>query len=609
MSSVETISIRTRPRLIVGIDYGTTYSGLSFAMSTATDFRDIKAWTAYPGASSHRSGHCEKAPSLVSFDDENGGESGRDLWGYQVEPDMKAYAWTKLLLDGSARASEYDDPGLKKAIGSGMMKLPRGRTAKEIVTAYLRGMNTMYQGVVTEKFDHAYFDNLSVDFWLTVPATWSDAAKRLTMEAARDAGFASRPHDRVRLITEPEAAAHLALKSSIHHVQDLIEVGSRVMVCDLGGGTVDITSYEVQSISPRLKLQELCVGGGGKCGGTFVDRNFRALMERRFGEAFTSLDPEMTGPGSHFMDQFEMAKRDFSLKLRKTRPHRLHLLMGPWRPTPESEKNYDSRFGHVLITQDDMKTLFDPVGDKVIALVADQVNRAKKETSKGIDHLVLVGGFGSSPYIKERLKEWCLAQNIRITTPWSGAWSAVVCGAVLRGIEGAVTTERRCRRHYGYSGWKPYDPSKYPYFNKKKRSVVKLCYSGRYRLSGFMVWFVAKNDVLQDDWSVSASLKVEHSFPDKLDGSIRLHACSLDEGPDTIDSDDVQPVGEIKYILNDLDLSTITEKRMDGDQVKFKVALTFNLHVSDEDGLFDVNILHEGKECGQGKIVFSYSVE
>jgi tRNA A37 threonylcarbamoyltransferase TsaD len=144
-------------------------------------------------------------------------------------------------------------------------------------------------------------------------------------------------------------------------------------------------------------------------------------MEKRFGEAFTSLDPEMTGPGSRFMDQFEMAKRDFSLNQPKTRPHRLHLPMGSLQVTPESKKHYDSRFGYVLITHEDLKTLFDPVWSKVIGLVADQVNRVKKETSKGIDHLVLVGGFGSSPYIKERLKEWCLDQNIRMTTPWSGA--------------------------------------------------------------------------------------------------------------------------------------------------------------------------------------------
>ncbi|WAO95663.1 Hypothetical protein NCS54_01329700 [Fusarium falciforme] len=520
MPSDQAISIRKRARLIVGIDYGTTYSGLSFAMSTATDFKDIKAWTAYPGASFHQSEHCEKAPSLVSFDDENGGESGRDLWGYQVEPDMKAYAWTKLLLDDSARASEYDDPGLKKAMGSGMMKLPQGRTAKEIVTTYLRGLNTMYQGVVVDKFGQAYFDNLPVDFWLTVPATWSDAAKQLTIEAARDAGFASRPHDRVRLIAEPEAAAHLALRSSIQHVQDLIEVGARVMVCDLGGGTVDITSYKVQSISPRLRL----------------------------------------------------------------------------------------RFGYVLITQEDMESLFDPVGDKIICLVADQVNRVKKETSKAIDHLVLVGGFGSSPYIKERLKEWCLAQNIRMTTPWSGAWSAVVCGAVLRGIEGAITTERRCRRHYGFLFSEVYDPQKYPNYDKAKRRVFKTHYSNRYKLSGFVKWFVAKNDILQADWNVSHRLNVERASP-KLDGSVALFACSLDEAPDTIESDDVEYVGSIDFVLDNLDLSTVKEKRIDGDQIKYRLGLTCNLRVSDEDGLFDVKIWYQGKECGQGKIVFSYSVE
>ncbi|KAJ4317355.1 hypothetical protein N0V84_007412 [Fusarium piperis] len=609
MPTVDNFSIRQRARLIVGIDYGTTYSGVSFAMSTATDFKEIKPWTAYPGSASHRSEHCEKAPSLVSFADENEEESGRDLWGYQVEPGMKAYAWTKLHLDRSARASEYDDPGLKKAIGNGMMKLPRGRTAKEIVTTYLRGLNTMYQGVAAEKFGEGYLDNLPVDFWLTVPATWSDAAKQLTLEAAQDAGFASRTHDRVRLITEPEAAAHLALKSSIHHVQDLIEVGARVMVCDLGGGTVDITSYEVQSTSPSLRLRELCVGGGGKCGGTFVDRNFHALMEKRFGKAFTSLDPEMTGPGSHFMDQFEMAKRDFSLNLPKTRPHRLHLPMASLPVTPESKKHYDGRFGYVLITQEDMESFFDPVWEKIMGLVTDQVNRVKEETSKGIDHLVLVGGFGSSPYIKERLKEYCLARNIRITTPWSGAWSAVVCGAVLRGIEGAITTERRCRRHYGYECSEIYDARKYPDYDPNKRPLFKTYYSERWMLGGFMHWLVAKNDVLQADWNVSRGFNMEHAYPDKLGGSIHLYACNLDKGPDTIDSDDVEHIGKINYVLNTLDLSTTQQKRMDGGRITYRVPLTFNLRVTDEDALFELKVLHQGKECGQGKIAFSYSFE
>jgi hypothetical protein len=68
----------------------------------------------------------------------------------------------------------------------------------------------------------------------------------------------------------------------------------------------------------------------------------------------------------------------------------------------------------------------------------------------------------------------------------------VVCGAVLRGIEGAITTERRCRRHYGYECSELYDPLKYPNYDKTKRWEFKDAYSERHLLSGFMTWFVSK---------------------------------------------------------------------------------------------------------------------
>jgi molecular chaperone DnaK (HSP70) len=167
---------------------------------------------------------------------------------------MKTYAWTKLLLDDQALTSEYDDPDLKKATGNGLMILPAGKTAKDVVTEYLRGMYAMFKDAVVEKIGEDKLEDLLVDFWLTVPATWTERAKLLTRAAAIDAGFASRPGDRLLLIPEPEAAAHLALKSSIHNVEDLIDVGicssgdyeeakkpqvdTGVMVCDLGGGTV-----------------------------------------------------------------------------------------------------------------------------------------------------------------------------------------------------------------------------------------------------------------------------------------------------------------------------------------------------------------------------------
>lgn len=85
------------------------------------------------------------------------------------------------------------------------------------------------------------------------------------------------------------------------------------------------------------------------------------------------------------------------------------------------DKYYEKRSSSVLLTQADYQELFDPVIDTVIKLVEDQVEQIKAANERLIDTIVLVGGFGSSPYLKERLGDWCSGRNIRLTTPLSGA--------------------------------------------------------------------------------------------------------------------------------------------------------------------------------------------
>ncbi|RFU79499.1 hsp70 family [Trichoderma arundinaceum] len=400
------VSITERTKLIVGIDYGTTYSGLSFALSNAADFKDIFPWTKYPGSSSHSAEHCVKAPTRVAFMDENP-ELDENAWGYQVEPGMKTYAWTKLLLDKSALMSEYDDPDLYLSNGTEIMQLPKGRSAKDVATEYLRGMKDMFDDAVKEHLGAHKIENLPIEFWLTVPASWSEKAKLLTKSAAIDAGFATRSIDKIMLISEPEAAAQLALKSSLHRLEDFVKPETGVMVCDCGGGTVHINLINHPT--------------AGKCGGTFVDRNLFRLLAHRFGDAFTSLGPEQIGPGSAFMDQFELKKKDFSMKTPSRRAHRLVLHMPDLKITPAIEKYYERRSSSVLLTQEDYKKLFDPVIDMIIRLVEEQVNQIKAKNEQPIETVVLVGGFGSSPYLKERLTEWCQLRIIRLTTPISGA--------------------------------------------------------------------------------------------------------------------------------------------------------------------------------------------
>lgn len=160
---------------------------------------------------------------------------------------------------------------------------------------------------------------------------------------------------------------------------------------------------------------------GGKCGGTFVDRNLYKLLAKRFGSPFTKLGPQHVGPGSQFMDQFEMRKRDFSLETPSRKAYRLNLPMRELVVTPELEKYYDADFSVILLTKEDMKSLFDPVVEIILKLVKSQVDQVKRDKEPRIQTLCHVGGFGSSPYVKERLREWCSENDIRLTTPWNGA--------------------------------------------------------------------------------------------------------------------------------------------------------------------------------------------
>jgi hypothetical protein len=67
----------------------------------------------------------------------------------------------------------------------------------------------------------------------------------------------------------------------------------------------------------------------------------------------------------------------------------------------------------------DMLSFFRPVVDKIIKLLKDQVQRAERENNGSrVNTVLLVGGFGDSPYLLEVIKLWCKKNNnIRVLCP------------------------------------------------------------------------------------------------------------------------------------------------------------------------------------------------
>ena len=115
-------------------------------------------------------------------------------------------------------------------------------------------MATLYR-----RFDRGVMQMTRVDFVLTVPAIWSDAAKKKTEDAAIKAGMGNE-HG-FEMLSEPESAAVYTLKN-VDTTNSQIRVHDRIVVCDAGGGTVDLISYDIRSTTPTLSVMECATGSG-----------------------------------------------------------------------------------------------------------------------------------------------------------------------------------------------------------------------------------------------------------------------------------------------------------------------------------------------------------
>ncbi|KAH3788759.1 hypothetical protein DPMN_166907, partial [Dreissena polymorpha] len=154
--------------------------------------------------------------------------------------------------------------------------------------------------------------NLEDIYWvLTVPAIWDDSAKQFMRLAAQEAGI---PCEKLSIALEPEAASiycrHAPVKvDATAGGISSFKSGSKYLVLDAGGGTIDITVHEV---SFGGKLKELFKATGRAWGGTMVDKAFLDFLVNLIGK-----DVLQRFKDDHMEDYIDLL-RDFELKKRAT---------------------------------------------------------------------------------------------------------------------------------------------------------------------------------------------------------------------------------------------------------------------------------------------------
>ena len=122
---------------------------------------------------------------------------------------------------------------------------------------------------------------------LTVPASFDASARELTREAASLAGLP----DGVVLLEEPQAAVYSWLTTTGERWRKMLKVGDTLLVCDVGGGTTDLTLVGVAEEGGELVLKRLAVGDHLLVGGDNMDLALAHHVAGLFAKKGVTLDP------------------------------------------------------------------------------------------------------------------------------------------------------------------------------------------------------------------------------------------------------------------------------------------------------------------------------
>ncbi|KAI6761858.1 hypothetical protein HG531_002411 [Fusarium graminearum] len=201
---------------------------------------------------------------------------------------------------------------------------------------------------IESKLGKELVQNSEFQVVVTLPAIWPPYARYRMEQAVEVSGIRSpRPcgNTTVCFISEPQAAA----LANMHDFRDTstVKAGDTMVICDAGGGTVDLVNGMVESTDPFV-VEEWVEGEGELCGGVFLDEEFLELIKGK------------VTPGS-----------------------------------------WPSAIG---LSSDEIWSVYNPIISKIEALIGHQINAVQKKCRRTTIYIVLVGGFGRSPYLFSRLK-------------------------------------------------------------------------------------------------------------------------------------------------------------------------------------------------------------
>ncbi|GES97257.1 hypothetical protein GLOIN_2v1678905 [Rhizophagus clarus] len=408
MSTMEDI------RVIVGLDFGTTYSGFTLCHVDDDDnLASIRTNYEWPGEEG-----TFKTNTVLQYDDDF---EEVKLWGYPA-----LYKESNKNDDDETKPIELFKLYLGNCLEKYRPRLPESLTYKKAITDYLCKMGELIKATINRYWEGIDFME-RVLLVLTIPAEFTENDKAIMRECAFNAGLIGEKNsENLQFTSEPEAAAIYCMYSSLREHR-LAVPGTTFMIVDCGGGTVDLTT---RKLLEENQLSEITERAGDFCGSTFIDKEFIKLLEREVGKSAMDLfSDKQYGQLQRLVQQFCQKVKlpftgnnpDFGCEIDLEDFPLLQYVTGSEKDLME-EKEW-----LITLDFDAIKSMFDPIVDRIIDMIQVQLDNSKECSA-----IFLVGGFGQSKYL-QNIVEKKFGERVKNISVPNQPIAAVVRGAAIYG--------------------------------------------------------------------------------------------------------------------------------------------------------------------------------
>ncbi|KAG0055161.1 hypothetical protein BGZ83_009463 [Gryganskiella cystojenkinii] len=372
---------RRRPKkngIVVGIDFGNTFTAVSYAHQNDGEMIDIVKWPKQVSAYS-------KVPtvSLYKADKDRTFED----WGSSALASYKRSKTDRFLVQ------DYKillfDQGARGQLQHGL----------HLTDAFIHYLRSVHRHILEEinKSQVVAAESVPIHYCITIPQSWTLPTRELVLRCYVEAGvIIQTPAVNMTVITEAEAAATYCREHCAEF--ETLEDKDTFIVCDAGGMTTHVTVFQVDDSLGVRQFMRLSSSHAENCGSVILDWNFKALVLERLAGIDIDAKPQRQKALETLLEGFTEIKCQFDASAVDEIKHvavPLGLDVNELDPAPSwLEDEYMSLTGQEL-----SEKVFDPVVTKVQLLIEEQLKN--HPICAG---LFLVGGLGSSKYLSHRLK-------------------------------------------------------------------------------------------------------------------------------------------------------------------------------------------------------------